>query len=229
LPGRQLTGINNIGQISGYGGAGEVQTGFILHSDGTVSTVYQPGSTGTKALEINDAGQVVGSFDGMGGRHAYVGNDVRSDDNCCADGDRYATGERKIVGAFTTGTAASRAFLDSGGVFSVIDAPGPISTTVAYAINDFDSIVGTFNSTAGEFSFLDENGVFTTLAVPGASVTPAMGTNNNGQVVRNYLDRSGVSHPFLATPLSRAGAPQRAVFAFMGLSVSALLYRRIRL
>ena len=40
IAGPVLTGINNSGQISGYGGAGEVPSGFIRNSNGTVTTVF---------------------------------------------------------------------------------------------------------------------------------------------------------------------------------------------
>jgi probable HAF family extracellular repeat protein len=72
LQGSYVTGINNRGEIVGYGGNGIYYESF-LDNNGTFTTFSLPGSYGTEAMGINDEGQIVGSyFDSQGGHHAFL-------------------------------------------------------------------------------------------------------------------------------------------------------------
>ena len=168
----ELTGINNLGQISGYGGAGEIVKGFVLDSSGTVSTIYQPGSTETKTLGLNDAGQVVGGFRGMGGSHAYVGDTsvLMAISVPGATATPQASGinsSGNIVGNFMAGGVA-RGFLDTSGAGR--QSTSGSSGTQALGVNDAGQIVGSFSDRSGEYhAFLDNGGLFTALNVPALS------------------------------------------------------------
>jgi probable HAF family extracellular repeat protein len=45
--------------------------------------------------------------------------------------------------------------------------------------------------------FLDNRGSFTTIAYPGASATEPLGINDEGQIVGDYFDATGIIHAFL--------------------------------
>src|SRR4051794_38550203 len=66
----------------------------------------------------------------------------------------------QIVGSFYDGTS-DHGFLDIGGSFTTIDAPGAINDTRAYGINNAGQIVGSFYDSTGIHGFLDTGGSFT--------------------------------------------------------------------
>ncbi len=90
----------------------------------------------------------------------------------------------QIVGYFYNGTG-EHGFLDSGGTFTQIDAPGATDTG-ASGINDAGQIVGNFFNSTGEHGFLDSGGTFTQIGVPGATVTDVAGINDAGQIVGSF-------------------------------------------
>lgn len=91
----------------------------------------------------------------------------------------------QIVGFFYDAGNRTHGFLDTGGSFTTIDAPGAIDT-YAYGINDSGQIVGSFDDALGSHGFVDTGGSFTT--VPGDPT----GINNSGQIVGSFgLDTGG--------------------------------------
>ena len=59
-------------------------------------------------------------------------------------------------------------------------------------------IVGSYGDQSGQHGFLDKGGVFTTFDVPEAlSYTEAVGINNAGQVVGDYINSAGHTRGFL--------------------------------
>jgi probable HAF family extracellular repeat protein len=104
----------------------------------------------------------------------------------------------QIVGFFfDAGNTTTHGFLDTGGSFTVIDAPGA-SSTHAYKINDSGQIVGWFQDALGAHAFVDTGGSFTTINAPGATNTYAYGINDSGQIVGYFVDALG-SHGFVDT------------------------------
>ena len=85
-------------------------------------------------------------------------------------------------------------FLDSGGTFTQIDAPGATITTFANGINDAGQIVGGF-SNGYAHGFLDSGGTFTQIDAPGTD-TIANGINDAGQIVGYFYNGTG-EHGFL--------------------------------
>ncbi|MGB2714381.1 MAG: DUF1566 domain-containing protein [Vicinamibacterales bacterium] len=161
----------------------------------------------TKAMGINDVGQIVGKFDDEEGEHGFL-----------LDGDAFTTavGQRigdtlvgpsfrtinvlgaqstranginnhgDIVGGFIDGEGL-HGYLQRGTVVTTIDAPGATQTE-AFGINDRNEIVGCFHDTAGlEHGFLrSPDGQFTAVDFPGAIETCAAGINNSGRMVGKY-------------------------------------------
>ena len=75
-------------------------------------------------------------------------------------------------------TCSNGAFLDSGGVFSLLPAG-----FVPNGINNSGQIVGLMNSQMG---VLDSHGVFSALSIPGAVAEEAFGINNRGDIADVY-------------------------------------------
>ena len=112
------------------------------------------------------------------------------------------TGFYTEPGSAICGLACNYGFVDSGGVFTSIDAPftSPGSTQ-AYGINSSGQIVGGYyNPTTGAHGFLDDGGIFTPIAAQLAGAV-AYGINARGQIVGGYagadreygfLDNNGI-------------------------------------
>jgi uncharacterized membrane protein len=222
----QAAGINSRGQIVGsYGGNTDIPGGGFLYEDGVFTAIQVPfpGASGTEALGINPQGQIVGTYvDSDGFVRGFVD-----------DAGVFTPVDVPFAGTFRTlprginsrgqivGFYARReppfgrfdftihGFLEQGGVFTAIEAPGGDCThtgttcTEANGINPQSQIVGFYVDDAQqEHGFIDDGGAFTTLDVPfpGAVGTAAHGINGRGHIVGEYLDSVGQLHGFLATP-----------------------------
>jgi len=89
-------------------------------------------------------------------------------------------------------------FLESGGSFTALDAPGA-SFTLPRGINNAGQIVGGFQDSTGGHSFLYTMGSFSTFEVPGArpNSTGANDINDAGQIVGTFSSSDGTGHGFL--------------------------------
>jgi probable HAF family extracellular repeat protein len=162
-----------------------------------------PGASSTNAAAINDAGQIVGTFENITGFHAFLDSggsfsqiDVPGGSYTFASGINNAG---QIVGDFDSG-GSTHGFLDRSGSFTQIDVPGA-NYTLASGINGAGQIVGVFQNSTGTHGFLDSNGSFTQLNAPGALAGPgtqASGINGAGQIVGSFSDGSS-SRGFLDT------------------------------
>jgi uncharacterized membrane protein len=106
----------------------------------------------------------------------------------------------QIVGLYVDFTGPNHGFLDTGGLFTTLDAPGALNTG-ASGINNNGQIVGFYHGNpqvdnTGDHGFLYSGGTFTTINVPGAENTEIKGINASGQVVGVYTDAMG-QHGFL--------------------------------
>ena len=92
------------------------------------------------------------------------------------------------------------AFLLDEGEFSQIVAPGDVSETVAYGVNNHGQVVGGYvdRQRSGQ-GYLLEKGVFKDLDAPGVKATIPFNINNHGQIVGAFsevTDMSPVKPPF---------------------------------
>jgi hypothetical protein len=136
---------------------------------GRVRTIAIPGAVDTGAGGINNRGEIVGKYE--------------------EEADSLDHGF----------------FRDRKGRYHQIDVPGAV-TTQASKLNGRGQIVGAFNTEIcqnpdqvvcpGAKGFLLERGRFTTIAVPDAVYTQALGINNAGVVVGEYLDEASAIHGF---------------------------------
>ena len=178
------------------------------------TTIDFPGATSTAALDINAAGEIVGSYIDAVGTHGYrLDNrgEFRSIDFPRAVLTRAAgiNGRGDIVGTYrlpTDPTTARHGFLLSRGEFTTIDPPGAVFTN-PLGMNGSGDIVGRFcvnvpcapegASPENVHGFLLSNGAFTIIDVPDARGTNAWKINSRGDIVGGYTGGDGNKHVFL--------------------------------
>jgi len=174
-------------------------------------TIDVPGATSTVALDINDAGDIVGSYIAAGRTHGYLLDrngqfywiDVPGAVFTRAAG---INARRDIVGTYrlpTDPTSVRHGFLLSEGQFTTVDPPGAVFTN-PLGINEWGDIVGRFCVTVpcqpespNVHGFLLSDGEFTTIDVPGARATNAWKINARGDIVGGYTDADGKKQVFL--------------------------------
>jgi probable HAF family extracellular repeat protein len=207
-------GINNTGQIVGRSGG----DGFLLYSDGTLTTFNVPGSgypgyIYTEGSSINDLGQIVGDALYDNGEDIYTHDGflysggsfttIDAPDARQFYGDTYPRGINnagQIVGYFDGGGGPGEHgyLLDTDGSYTTIDLPGSTDTWV-YGINNVGQIVGTFYDSQTTHGFLYVGGSVTLIDVPGALFTYAFAVNDLGQIVVWSWDGTRYQW-FVATP-----------------------------
>jgi probable HAF family extracellular repeat protein len=186
-----------------------VVVSFTYSGGSFTSLPVPPGGTdqnpfGLNAFGINNAGQIVGRYNGGGNEKGFLYSGgtytplaVPGFTDTTAYGISNITGQ--IVGSALTGNYGNyQGFLYSGGTYSPIAVPGA-TNTFPYGINSTGQIVGSYSIVPGaDFNaFLYSGGTYTPLAVPGATGTiAAYGINDAGQVVGIYSS-SGTAHMFL--------------------------------
>ena len=137
--------------------------GFATSDSNTFNDVDFPGVTTTQAIDVNDAGDIAGSyFDAANVEHGFVSSggtftaiDFPGATSTAAAG---INANSDIVGGYTD-TTGSHGFLLSGGAFTPINFPLASSTT-AFGINDNGDIAGFYTDTAGKthgFVYADNN------------------------------------------------------------------------
>ena len=186
-------------------------TGAFAQDTQLFATIDIPGGTSTVALDINDAGDIVGSYIAAGRTRGYLldrNGQLYWIDFPGAVFTRAAgiNARRDIVGTYrlaTDPTNVRHGFLLSEGQFTTIDPPGAVFTN-PLGINEWGDIVGRFCVTAPcrtegtiVHGFLLSDGEFTTIDVPGANGTNAWKINARGDIVGGYTDADGKRQVFL--------------------------------
>ena len=161
----------------------------------TFSTFDIPGAVNIYPTGINNAGQIVGTFNDSDSHHGFLyTNNAFTIFEVPGSGSTFPadindTGE--IVGSYTNNHGdESHGFLYSQGVFTTIDVPNSRGTSGALGLNNVGQIVGTFDSTPPTRGFLYSNGVFSTLDFPRpqdtSRTTRLYGINDAGQIAGSF-------------------------------------------
>jgi hypothetical protein len=225
-----VNAINNAGDVVGQACNASVSSCFgFVYSHGRYTTIIDPLvipndplTAYNNATGINDAGEVVGTYDGPSGEEAFIEKngvyttlDSRLTDDVGAPTSINDSGE--ILANFDV--------LDNHGKFSYLSdplamPPGPPFPTYTdgYAINNPGEVAGSYIDTSfNNNGFVESDGIYTTVDDPLDTTenTLIYGINDRGQVVGDFgycCNYTG----FIATPVSDSGAA--VAFALRGIS-----------
>jgi len=173
VPGSELTGINDLGEMSGaYCSDAACDTSatfhsFVLSRSGVFTSFDPPGATGSIASTVSLLGVVVGSYD---------------------------------TTAEPTCTTTCQGYVLIHGNYTTLNYPGS-SFTFAGGANVWNTVAGIYVDGSGNgHGFTESDGSYTSFDYPGASFTEATGINALGVVVGIFTDSSGNTHGFVRTP-----------------------------
>jgi probable HAF family extracellular repeat protein len=203
-------GINNAGQIVGeYVDEARRSHGF-LFAKGTFTTIDAPDGTSTWATDIDDSGRIIGISFG-----AAVRGFLRDEQGVFTPIDAPAAppplgrpelpttqpiglnNRGQIAGIFTD-SEGTHAFLLDNSVFTTIDVPDAVGSTLALDISDDGRLAGAYD-VEGHGYLQDRRGKFITIDRPdGVEETVLTGINNRGQIVGAFIDAWGAQHGFVA-------------------------------
>jgi probable HAF family extracellular repeat protein len=233
------TGINNRGEIVGeYIIASRKESIMLRDRRGRITSFDVPGARGTEASDINDRGQIVGTYSED---TPIVNNSARPRAYLL---DRFGRGKftridfpgarvtvaagvnnrGQVVGGYLDAQGTPHGYRWDKGRFTTIDVPGSSGTMVG-DLNDRGEIVGVYSDdpndptgTTEAHGFLLSRGDFTTFDAPGVAFTQPSKINNRGQIVGSTLSDAALAdfHGFLLakgpsgpfTPIDFPGAPR---------------------
>jgi probable HAF family extracellular repeat protein len=225
----QVTGINNLGNTSGfYIDSGGNNHGF-LRTSGVFSTVDFSGTTFDQVLGLNNTGQAAGYFQAPGGTQtAFIFNPFLPPGGQFTllnlPGSAQATGindQGQVTGFFAT-PAGDDGFLLSGGIRTTLSFPGA-AITEALGLNNLGQVVGFYqqNANSDPHGFLFSGGTFTSIDEPGANGTTINGINNLGSVIVGFAkETNGNTVGFVGAPLV---VPEPSIFSLLALGSTALV------
>lgn len=190
-------GINSTDTVVGVYGAGDSQQPSFLYVGHAFRTFTYPSSWSyVQPADINDNGQIVGTYYANGAVHGFFKNgqtfttiDFTNAINTYAQ----ATNNLGHVAGYLNDVRGTHGFLDS---FS-FDYPGSLETA-AFGLNDPGQVVGTFADARGHHGYLKDLQGFTAFDYPGATGTFAQAIDNAGQIAGYYTNAAGI-HGFLKT------------------------------
>jgi hypothetical protein len=247
----QMTAINGNGTtFTGYtyptntGVATDFQFGF-YEQGGVFHMVNNPKTpdcgmgvcdprviTENQLIGVNNANLAVGFYNDIhGDSHGYT-YDIKTntfsadinDPNAVSTVTAAINNSGEIAGFFTDkNTGAIQGFIEKGGVFTTISAPGAAETELL-GINDNGLAVG-FECAVAGCSGGPQHGIiydtltntFTTLDPPGSMATTFNGLNDRGQIVGFFVDGTGNTDGVLGTPVPEPATWLMILASFAGL------------
>lgn len=166
----------------------------------SLTTFDVPGASRTFALDINEAGVIVGRYTSAGQNHGFLRDAEGHLTTVDYPGSSFSVASSindsgAVLGWYTVPAdpTARHGFVLRDGVFTSFDPPGSTFTN-PLGINNRGDITGRFCTLAvclapgaGSFhGFLFQNGVFTIIDVPGGNETNAFKPNENGAIVGGF-------------------------------------------
>ena len=164
---------------------------------GAVSTAANANSTNAIAGEYDDAGGITHGFILRGGAYTTFDTPAGGVSSTTINGINAAG---RLAGSYKD-TNRFHAFFWSQGVLTTLDPPGSTRSLGGF-LNAQGQVVGTYRDPPNDkrHGFLWSKGVFTTFNVPNDDPvfgTVALGINDPGQIVGDYVDMDGNRHGFL--------------------------------
>jgi len=230
--------INSTAQVAGwiYGGNNGAYNNAFLWQNGNLQLLL-PGID-SRAIGINDSGQVVGYSSTVTGGHGFIwqnGNLTDLGDLPGGIDSSMATGinaRGEVVGSSGTSTGWHGFIWQSGTMTDLGDLPGGDDYSNALAINAGGSVVGYSESSTGKHAFLWQSGSLTDLnstasLAPGWMLTEAVSINDKGQILANGTD-GNYQRAFLLTPMAPVPEPQTWAMLIAGFVTVSATRRRNR-
>jgi hypothetical protein len=165
--GTQVVGVDNAGNTVGFYVDAAGNTHGFKESGSVFTTTDQPGTVFTQLLGINHGGSEIAGY------------------SSATD---------------AAGATGQKAFSLTGSAFTNVDALLPANfNSQATGVNDAGTVVGFLQyDAAGDFrAFEDVGGTVTTLAPFGSASAQALGINDLGEIVGDWVDSGGAMHGFL--------------------------------
>jgi probable HAF family extracellular repeat protein len=199
--------INNAGAIVGaYFDSQSSEHGF-LFSNGKFASFKFPGSKNSSASDINNHGQIIGSFDAFNGNGQRAFTVLNGSFRQIAipgfpDAPAVGTGVNDngdLVGGFNK-VGTNVGFRIRAGRLTTLSFPGATGGTTATSINNSGIIIGTYkqfqDDDPNNRGFSWNNGTFSNIDFPGAVSTSPEKVSSLGDIVGTYVDVHGISHGF---------------------------------
>src|SRR5882724_2570932 len=196
--------INDRQEMVGYYEEASESHAFLLDKYGTFTTLDFPGVARTVAFGNNQAGQIVGMFQGPEGRSHGLFYDhilLMVPDPPDTQPHTWATDindSLQMVGVVHTLTGR-HGFLYADSEFTPIDVPFPGAfDTRVNAVNDQGVIVGEYTDQTGTHGFVYDQGTYTTIGVPGSMATRITGINSHRWLVGAFIEAPNITRGFVA-------------------------------
>jgi hypothetical protein len=221
----RVTGINQLGKISGVWGGGQGsnvwQSYYSVLPYVKFRSINYPGAQGTYVTSLssnkNQAGYVIdpgyqniiAGFVKVGGIYNLFSNPNQGTGSNAVteilgiNDSEYAVGFYQNVSGMKVPfqlDVPTNTYLD-------LTPSGATGGAEATGINGKDDISGwEITSSGNAVGFFLQNGTYYFFSYPGATNTYALGVNWSDQVVGNYTDAAGLSHGFLLNGPTRGGS-----------------------
>jgi probable HAF family extracellular repeat protein len=192
--------INNLGMIAGnYVDADGAYHGFLRERRGRFITVDLPGALATQPSDLNDLGQMVGTYSTTArqpqapdarprgfllDQGRFIRIDVPGAMLTRANG---INNRRQVVGEYVDRAGRFHGFLWDKGRYTTVDVPGAAASGLLN-VNDRGQLIGGYVKDLAEqpvtlHGFQLDKGRVTTLDAPPGPLTLAIGNNNRGRIV----------------------------------------------
>ena len=185
--------------------------GFYL-SGGKYTSFDYPGAVSTEAIDINDAGTIVGLYSDGTDYHGYKlqSGKFTNIDPPGAVGSFAETinSSGQVVGMYslTSGQLSSgvQGYLLTSGSYATINYPGAAQTS-AIGLNSSGQIVGWYLDSSGVYhAFADLGGTFSTVDYPGAVQSQGLEINDQEQILAVWYGPAPDfydEHGYIANPI----------------------------